>query len=97
MQEEAGTDRVGIGGDSRRPTLERYVMFLAALLSGGIIPAAHEFQVVGAVCDGPSNAVGIGHERHLQRALLLPFVLDGVPSVRNNTSLKSNFQRLGLF
>jgi len=82
---------------THRLAFEHYVMFLVALLSGGMIPAAHEFQVVGAVCDGPSNVVGIGRERHLRRALLFPFVLDGVSFVRNNTSLKSNLKGLGLF
>jgi hypothetical protein len=46
------------------------------LLAGGIISAAHEFKVVGAVGDGPAYAVGIGHVRHFQRAFLLPFDAD---------------------
>src|SRR4030042_456562 len=47
-----------------------------ALLTGGIISAAHEFKIVGAVGRGPANAVGIGHVRHFQRAFLLPLVLN---------------------
>jgi len=43
---------------------------------GGIVSAAHEFQIVGAVGHGPAYAVGIGHERHFQGALLLPLVLN---------------------
>ncbi len=46
--------------------------------AGRIVSAAHEFQIVGTVSDGPSDAIGIGHIGHLESALLLPLALDRV-------------------
>jgi len=43
---------------------------------GGIVSPAHVSKVVRTVGDGPLYTVGIGHERHFQRAFLLPLVLN---------------------
>ncbi len=44
--------------------------------AGGIVSSPHEFQVVGAVGDGPANTIGIVHIGHFEGALLLPLVLN---------------------
>jgi len=60
------------------PTNEWSGQALLFFSARGIVSSPHEFQVVGAVVDGPANSIGIVHIGHFEGALLLPLVLNSM-------------------